>query len=208
VVWAAGSANGSAIDLYQVARNTVATVSGATITNTDTDNVFTGLTPGTTYYWWARTHNAKGYSAWSPVASATTLQVPGAPNQVITSSPTQTSFTASFTDNANNGGSAVVERQLAYNILNTLTGATTVPYTDVTEVTGLQPATTYYVWARTRNSAGWSAYSPVATQRTIAGAWLNVDNVWKEAVPYVKDGGVWKIARPWGRDAGVWKETA
>lgn len=206
VVWSAGDDNGSAIDLYQVARNTVNSVSGATVINTDTDNVFTGLTPGTTYYWWARTHNAKGYSAWTAANSAPTLQVPAAPNQVIVSDATQTSFIASFTD-GDTSGLAVLERQITYNTTNTTTGASTLAYTGVITVDGLQPATTYYVWARTRSSAGWSAYSPVATIRTIAGAWYKVDDVWKEAIPYVNDGGTWKIARPWSRDAGVWKEA-
>lgn len=208
VVWTPGSNNGAAIDLYQVAKNTVnTTVTGATIFNVDTDTVFGSLAQGTTYYFWARTHNAKGYSPWSPVAYATTIKVPDVPDQVIVSDPTQTGFTVSFTDNGN-GGSAVVERQIAYNTVNTtVTGATSVTYTGVMTIDGLLPATTYYFWARVRNAAGWSGYSPVATNRTIAGAWFNVGGVWKEAIPYVKDGGVWKLARPWGRDAGVWKET-
>lgn len=206
VVWTAGSNNGSPIDAYQVGRNTVNSISGASTYNVDTDHVFTGLAPGTTYYWWARTHNAKGYSPWTEQNHAQTLSVGEAPDQVIASDPTQTSFLASFTDNGN-GGSAILERQLAYNTTNTTTGATSVTYTGVMTVSGLQPATTYYVWGRVRNSAGWSPYSPVATVRTIAGTWINVNNVWKEAIPYVKDGGVWKLARPWGRDAGIWKET-
>ncbi len=206
VVWTAGSNNGATIDLYQVAHNTANSVSGATINNVDTDTTFDGLNPGTLYYWWARTHNAKGYSPWSAVAWATTIRVADAPDQVIASDPTQTGFTVSFTDNGN-GGSAITARQIAYNTTNTTTGATLVTYTGVMALSGLLPATTYYVWARVLNAAGWGPYSPVATQRTIAGAWMNVDNVWKEAIPYVNVGGVWKIARPWSRDAGVWKET-
>lgn len=204
--WTPGSNNGATIDLYQVARNTTNTTSGATIFNTDTDNVFTGLTPNTTYYWWARTHNSKGYSNWSGVSSAKTIKVPDAPDQVVVSSPTQTSVVVSFTDGGN-GGTAILERQVVYNTINTTTGSSNVSYSGVMEITGLEPATTYYFWARTRNSAGWGPYSPVATKRTIAGAWFNVNGQWKEAIPYVRSGGVWKLARPWGRDAGVWKET-
>lgn len=206
VRWTAGASNGAAIDQYRVGRNTVNSLASHTVFIVDTDTVFTGLTPGTTYYWWTQTHNAKGYSPWSPVASAKTIKVGDAPDQVIASDPTQTSFVASFTDNGN-GGSPITARQLAYNTTNTLTGATSIAYTGVMTVTGLQPATTYYVWARVQNAAGWSPYSAVATIRTIAGAWMNVNNVWKEAIPYVRDGGVWKLARPWGRTAGVWKET-
>lgn len=207
VKWTAGAANGAAIDLHQVARNTSNTTSGSSVFTTDMDDVFTGLAPGTRYYWWARTRNAKGLSAWSPVAYASTIKVGDAPDQVITSNPTQTSFTVSFTDNGN-GGSAILERQIAYNTVNTPTTATAVTYTDIMDVTGLTPATTYYVWARVRNAAGWGPYSPVATERTIAGAWINTSTgEWKEAIPYVRDAGVWKLARPWVRDAGVWKET-
>lgn len=206
VRWTAGSNNGAAIDLYQVGRNTIDSIVGGSIFNVDTDTVFTGLTPGTKYYWWARTHNAKGYSDWSSVAYATTLRAPDAPDQVIVSDATQVSFVASFTDNGN-GGSTITARQIGYNTTNNTTGVTTVSYSGVMTVTGLQPATTYYVWGRVQNAAGWSAWSPVATIRTIAGAWINVNGAWKEAIPYVKSGGVWKLARPWGRNAGVWKET-
>lgn len=206
VKWTPGANNGAALDQYQVFRNTSNTFTGATLLTSDTDDVYGGLTPGTTYYWWARTHNAKGYSPWSANANAKTITGPEAPDQVITSSPIQTTFIASFSDNGN-GGSPILERQLAYNTANTTTGATTATYTGVTTVTGLLPATTYYVWGRSRNAAGWGTYSPVAMIRTIAGAWMNVDNVWKEAIPYVRDGGVWKIAQPLIRDAGVWKES-
>lgn len=205
--WTAGANNGAAIDLYQVGHNTSGTMTGGIITNTDTDNVFTGLNPGTTYYWWARTHNAKGYSPWSAtVGVATTIAYPEAPDQVVTSDAKQTSFVASFTDNGD-GGSSIVERQIAYNTSNTVVGATAVSYSGVMTLTGLTPATTYYVWARVRNASGWGPYSAVAIIRTIAGAWLNVGNVWKEAIPYVRDGGVWKIAQPMVRYAGVWKDT-
>lgn len=213
VKWTAGSNNGASIDTYQVAHNTSNTTSGSTINNVDTDTVFTGLKNGTTYYWWARTHNAKGYSGWSGVKSATTLRVPDAPNTPIISDITQTTFVVSFTDGASNGGSAILERQITFNTIDTgFSGADlrSVTYNGVMTVTGLQPATTYYVWARVRNSVGWSSYSRAQAGysfRTIAGAKLNVNGVWKDAIPYVNVGGTWKLARPWGRDAGVWKES-
>lgn len=204
-VFSDGANGGAAIDNREIGFGTSPTTVQH-IVSSDRSTTLTGLASGTLYYVWARTHNAIGWSAWGPRASSTTIRVPDAPSQVIASDPTQTTFLASFTDNGN-GGSAITARQLAYNTTNTTTGATTVTYSGVMTVTGLQPATTYYVWGRVQNAAGWSAWSPVATVRTIAGAWFNVDNVWKEAIPYVKDAGVWKLARPWGRDAGTWKET-
>lgn len=206
VKWLSGEYNGEPPDLRQLVRNTSNTRSGGTYYTVDGDTTFTGLAPGTGYYYWARTHNSKGYSPWSDVAYAKTLKAGDAPDQVVTSDPTQTSFTASFTDNGN-GGLPIIERQLVYNTSNTIVGGTTLNYTGVRVITGLQPAKTYYVWGRVRNSAGWSPYSPVATERTIAGAWIKVGDDWAEAIPYVKSAGVWKLARPWVRDAGVWKET-
>jgi hypothetical protein len=204
--WTAGANNGAAIDLYQVARNLSNTTTGSTPFNVDLDTTFTGLTPGTTYYWWARTHNAKGWSPYSPVASAKTIKVGDAPDQVIVSDATQTSFVVSFTDNGN-GGSTVLERQIAYSTVNTTSGASTVSYTGVRTITGLQPATTYFFWARVRNAAGWGPYSPVVSDRTLAGARIYVGGVVKEAIPWVKVNGVWRLARPWGRIAGTWKQS-
>lgn len=206
ITWTDGANGGAAINLRQVARNISNTTSGATILTSDRDDVYGGLAPGTRYYWWARTRNAKGYSAWGPVNYATTIKVGDAPDQPVLSDATQTSFVVSFTDNGN-GGSAILERQIAWNTVNTTTGAMTAPYSGVMTVGTLQPATTYFVWARVRNAAGWGPYSPVAAITTVAGACINVNGEWKQAIPYVKTGGVWKLAEPWGRIAGTWKKT-
>lgn len=215
VKWTAGSNNGAAIDTYQVAHNTSNTTSGATINNVDTDTVFTGLKTGTTYYWWARTHNAKGYSSWSSVKSATTFRVPDAPNPAVVSDPTQISVVASFTDNGN-GGSAITAREIGYGTagvsasggpITSVNIENSVPYTGVMTITGLLPGKTYYFYTRVKNVVGWSSYSAAVSMRTIAGAKVNVNGVWKDAIPYVNVGGTWKLARPWGRDAGVWKES-
>jgi hypothetical protein len=205
-----GSNGGAAITARQFARNTVNTTSSATLVRSDssTSYTFTGLAVNTTYYFWCRVYNAKGWGPWSSVKSQKTLANPDTPDPVILSNATQTSFVVSFTDNGN-GGSAILERQLTYNTVNT-TGSgspVTVNYTGVMTITGLQPATTYYVWARVRTAVGWSGYSPVMWVYTLAGAYVNVGGAWKQAIPYVRVGGVWKLARPWSRVAGVWKEA-
>lgn len=207
--WNDAADNGGApVVERRVARNTIGSTSSATILGSTGDDVYAGLAPGTQYYWWSSTRNEKGWSGWSDMSQARTISVGDAPAQVYLSFPAQTTMVAELTDGANNGGSTILERQLAYNTISTLTGASSVAYVDnPTIITGLSPATTYYVWGRVRNAAGWSAYSPVASLRTIAGAYFNVDGVMKEAVPYVKHEGVWKIARPWVRLAGVWKQT-
>jgi hypothetical protein len=205
VIFKDGANNGASIDSRQIGYGTNST-NPTDFVSSDGSTTVGGLTPGTTYNFWARTHNSKGYSPWSTKATRTTLKTPDPPNPPVLSDATQTSFFASFTDNSD-GGSPILERQLRYSTVNDPTLATPVTYTGVTEVTGLDPATTYYVWARVRNSVGWSAYSAARTIRTIAGVFVKVGAEWKEAIPYVKDGGVWKLAEAWGRVAGVWKKT-
>jgi len=203
-----GANNGAAIDTRQIGYGTNSASPQNTITS-DRSTTIAGLTPGTLYYFWARTHNVKGWSTYGPRSSATTIKVPSPPDPPIISNATQVSFVASFTENSN-GGSPILERQLTYNLVDTVNSGSPVSfnYTGVMTVTGLSPGTRYYVWARLRNAAGWGAYSlPSSVVVTVAGAQVLVGSTWKQAIPYVRDGGVWKLAQPWGRTAGVWKET-
>jgi hypothetical protein len=201
-----GANNGDAIDSRQIIRNTSNTKTGGTTTNqTSLSQVISGLVTGQTYYFWARTHNSKGFSNWSALKTFKTQAVPEAPDSAVVSNPDQTSVLISFTDNGN-GGSAIVAREIGYS--TSLSGVTnSVAYNGVTTVSNLQPGTTYYFWTRVQNAVGWSPYSAPVSMKTVAGAQLNVAGVWKDAVPYVNVGGVWKLARPWGRVAGVWKES-
>jgi hypothetical protein len=202
-----GLNNGAGIDLRSIAYNEANQITGSTvITATGNTTTVTGLTPGQLYYFFARTHNAKGYSGWSPVKSATTLRVPDAPDAPIVSDATQTSVLVSFTDNGN-GGSPITEREIGYGT-NTVVGVEhSVTYTGVMTITGLHPGTVYYFWSRARNVVGWGPYSVSRSLKTVAGGSVNVNGVWKDAIPYVKDGGTWKIARPWSRITGVWKQS-
>jgi hypothetical protein len=202
-----GASNGAAIDTRQIGFGTSSTSVQHLVTS-DRSTLIIGLAPGTLYYFWARTHNAKGWSSWGPRSSITTPKVPPAPTPVIISDVTQVSFWASFLGNGS-GGSTVLEYRIYYNTQNNETGIQSVPYIGGTPriVEDLLPGTLYYVWSRARNAVGWSAYSEVRTVRTIAGAYVTVGAVQVEAVPYVKVDGVWTLARPWGRVAGVWKET-
>jgi hypothetical protein len=164
-----------------------------------------GLTPGTTYYIWAQSHNAKGWSNLSGRNQFTTLNIPEAPTPVRFHDVNQTSIGYEFVGNGQ-GGAVVLEWQIAYGTdPNTPTNFLSSPGDSI--IAGLEPATTYYVWSRGRNQVGWGPYSSRAAMRTIAGASVCVGNVWHEAVPYVKVAGVWRIARPWIRSAGVWKES-
>jgi hypothetical protein len=200
-----GSNNGAAIDSRQLTHHTTNSIPASPIISASTVTTVTGLTPGVRHYFWARTHNAKGYSPWSPVASMVTYKVPDAPDSPIVSDATQTSIVASFTDNGN-GGSTITGREIGYGT-SPISVQASVSYTGVMTITGLSPGKVYYFFSRVRNSVGWSPYSAPSSLKTVAGASINVAGVWKDAVPYVKDAGVWKLARPWGRVAGEWKQS-
>jgi hypothetical protein len=79
---------------------------------------------------------------------------------------------------------------------------------DYNNLTELEPGGSYYVWGRSRNAAGWSAWSSRVRIDLIAGARVLVGGIWKRAVPYVKDGGEWKVAEPWVKNAGIWRRTS
>jgi hypothetical protein len=135
----------------------------------------------------------------------TIVRTSNAPTAPVVTDADQTALTVTFTDGV--GGGAIDNRQLRYGIDPDGVGATVIPSSGFNTITGLNPATTYYIWARTHNAAGYSDWSARTTTRTIAGARVNDGGVWKEAIPYVRDGGVWKLARPWAKILGEWKET-
>lgn len=203
-----GANNGAAIDTRQLGWSG-ASGSGYpdNILTSDGSTAFNGFTPGTTYYVWARCHNSQGWGAWSGRRTVVTYRVPDAPDPVSAAlaNVTQTSMVTAFNGNGN-GGTAVLEWQLGYGT-SASAPQISVTSTGTNTVTGLLPGTVYYFWARGRNSVGWGPYSSVRSQKTTAGAWVLVGNVWKEAIPYVRVGGVWKVAQPWAKVAGVWKKT-
>ena len=146
---------------------------------------------------------SNGSGVWS---LPTINRVSDPPSTPIFQNIGQTFFTGSFSDGGN--GAPIDSRELAYTtdpggaglaIINANPGYAT--------ATSLSPATTYYVWARTHNVAGYSGWSGRGIVRTIGGARVNDGGTWKEAIPYVRVGGVWKLARPWTRVLGEWKET-
>lgn len=198
-----GSNGGDSIDSRQIGYGTNSS-SPSTIISSDRSTTISGLDPGVTYYFWARTHNSKGWSAWSGRASARTLNVPDAPTTPLLSSVTATSVDVSFTPNGD-GGAKITAYQIGYGI--TSSPSEIVSATSPMLITGLTPGTNYYFRARARNSAGWGPWSGARQVRTVAGAYIKVGTVWKLAVPYVRVAGEWKLAEPWTRSVGVWKRT-
>lgn len=202
-----GSNNGASIDSRQLGYSLARTSPSypAVIVSSDGSTSVSGLLPGETYYFWARTHNAKGYSGWSGRASAKTWSVPPAPSSVAISEVTQSSVKAVFNGNGD-GGSAILEWQIGYGT-DANTPQSFISSSGTSTLTGLSPGQKYYFWARGRNSVGWGPWSAVSSATLIAGAYLKVGSVWKRAVPYVNVNGTWKVAKVWGKVAGSWRES-
>ena len=68
-----GANGGAAIDSRQILYGTHPTSGSQTIVSSDRSTQINGLQPGTLYYFWARTHNTHGYSAWGPRNQVTTV---------------------------------------------------------------------------------------------------------------------------------------
>lgn len=206
VTFSDGSNGGDAIDSRQIGYGTNSSVPQQVVSS-DKSTTISGLSSGTVYYFWARTHNSEGWSAWSGRATATTLNVPGSPSIPLLSSVKMTSVDTAWSAPSSNGGSTVTGYEIGYSTSSTGNPTTSVAAVSPQVVTGLTPGTVYYFRTRAKSSVGWSAWSGAASIRTIAGAYIKVGAEWKLAVPYVKVGGVWKIAEPWVKNVGVWKRT-
>lgn len=199
---------GLAIDQIQVRfdDNTAASSPSYFDPGLDGFGTIVGLARGKTYYFWVRTHNAKGWSPWSARTQGTTHNYPGAPTTPVPSEIKQSSAKVVFTGTSN-GGSPVLEWQLAYGLSSTIP-ENVIGSTGTTYLTNLSAGNKYYFRARGRNVYGWGAWSAISSATLIAGAWVDVDGVKKRAVPYVRSGGVWKPAEVWVKIAGLWKPTA
>lgn len=133
------------------------------------------------------------------------ITAPPAPDPLDFGDATPTSIVYSFRS-MGNGGSKILEWQIGYGTSSAKpqhylkSGGTS-------SVTGLKPATTYYFWARGRNSKGWGAWSVRTARRTDAGARVKLGSAWKEAVPMVRYKGKWVAAEAWVRSGGKWKKA-
>lgn len=204
------SDGGIDVDDRRIYYNTTNTTVGALYVTSDGSTSVTGLTPGGVYYLWSRTHNDIGWSAYSAVAGPVTmLKVPDAPSAPAVTNVKQTTCTFSFTDGANNG-SAIIDREIAYSLTEggTKTSTSTGAYNSGT-LTGLPPGSALYIWARTKNAVGWSAWSLYTLIHTVAGAYVWVSGVRKEAIPYVwlDSDHAFHLLEPNIRTGGAWKQA-
>lgn len=206
VVFRSNGDGGSPITRWVIGYST-SSANPTTEVDSDGSTRISGLSSGTTYYFWARGVNARGLGNWSGRVSEFTWRIPDAPKPVTFSNTTQTSTRAKFVGGFD-GGEPVDEWQLAYGTNPDIAFATILTSNGTNDLTGLAPGQLYYAWARGRNAVGWSPWSSVRTETLRAGAMVKQDGVWKRALPYVRVGGVWRLARPRAKIAGVWKETA
>lgn len=172
----------------------------------DGGTTVSGLSRGRRYYFWARTRNSVGYSNWSGRASAVTLDVPEETTRPHVSNILATSAYVTFSPNGD-GGSKILEYEVGYSTTEYVVDGYTVSSDRSTTITGLIPGTKYKIWARAKNSVGWSSWSTGTYITTVAGAYIQVGTERKLAVPYVNVNGVWKLAEPRVKKAGVWERT-
>lgn len=163
------------------------------------------LSEDTGWYFWARTQNRYGTSAWSGRAYAKTYGRPGAASVVRLTNMMQTSVDASFTPSTDTGGQPILEHQIGYD-LSSAEPTKFITSDGSTTITGLIPGRVYFFQARSRNSVGWGPWGPQSSVRLRSGAFVNSGGAARESVPYVNVNGVWRNAVPWVRVSGVWMQ--
>jgi len=182
---------GLTIDDIQVRYSTSSTAASPLYANEPDDPPngyfgITGLTKGTTYYFWVRTHNSKRWSPWSDRSTAKTDSEPAAPSKPVITSSTMTSISLQTVWGLSNGAT-IVETQLGYgtNSVGPTTYQSFPTNSKVITVPGLLAGYTYYFWARTRNAVGWSPWSPRADNSgsVVPGGWYFMDDGFGNMIP-------------------------
>lgn len=210
VTFTDGAFNGAPINSRQIAYSfypSTPAQSGTTypVVASDGSTTISGLISATTYYFWARTHNSVGYSAWSVRAQAFIPKEPDPPTTPWLSDIQPDRITVNWAPNWD-GGAAIVEYQVGWGT-NDTTPDNMESRWPPTTIGSLAPGIVYYFYARARNVVGWSGWSGPVSNRTIAGVRVKEGEIWRLALPYVKDGDTWRLVQPWVKESGVWRRT-
>lgn len=205
VNWTAPSGGSPTRYEVQVAKDSaftsgVQTVSGATWALT---RRVSGLSPGTGYFARVRSGTSTGFGSWSPATPFTTTSfVTSAPTFTDVAPDAATVNWATPAGTAPTGFELQVAKDAAFTSgLQTFTSPT---WATSYRLTGLVPASRYYVRVRSNTATGYGAYSPASTLDTLSGAKVRKNGVWVDAPAYARVGGVWKTAKVWKRVNGVW----
>jgi hypothetical protein len=180
---------GDSVTEYLVEADPAATFNSAATTNTTVNGVvvtsfyhnqfkylaggapfhhtITGLTKGTAYYLRVRAYNSRGYSvaqASSP-AFDTPREIPSAPTNVQLESTSPTMLTVGWDDVLDNGGEAITQYKVEWDLTSTFTSLNVAPnkgeaiISDPTQryytIDSLSAGSTYYVRIFAANSVGY-----------------------------------------------------
>lgn len=163
ILWQDNSTNETGFSLERAVGNGTFAVIQTTVANVTSylDNV---LTPDTLYRYRIRAFNAAGNSAYSNIATGTTLPVPppvpSAPSALTAQQTGNRDVTLAWTDNANNEVGFSIERRLSGGTFGQIAQvpANTTSYIDTTVATA-----TYDYRVNAFNTAGNSPFSNTAT---------------------------------------------
>lgn len=173
-------------------------------TQNDRSRSVTGLAPGTTYYARALTVNAAGSSAWSASRSAPTTGFGLAAPAVSGIAPDA----ATVTWGTPTGGTPTgyqVQRATDSGFTSGVVTVTSGTWATTQALSGLTPATNYYVRVRANTAAGYGAWSPGTYFQTLAGAKIRLNGAWVDGVARVRLDGAWVLAKVWKRVGGNWQ---
>jgi hypothetical protein len=167
LVWGDNSNNESGFKIEQSTDNLtfseVATVGANAIAYSAT-----GLAPSTTYYFRVRASNVAGDSAYTNTANATTLQsLPAAPTSLSATAISKSQINLTWADNSNSENGFRIERCQGVNCSNFTLIAQVGQNVTAFSNTGLSKNTSYSYRVRAFNVAGNSAFSNIATARTL-----------------------------------------
>lgn len=170
-------------------------------------NIFTGLSPGTTYYVRASVRNSAGWSNWSGARAMTTQRVPGRPSAPVASNILADRATLTFSDPSDTGSTAITSRQIGYATTNADPTVSSNIFTGTSPrvIAGLDPGKTYWFATRARNTIGWGPWSTRRQVQTEFALRVRYQGQWRYAIPYVRHSGTWRKTTPHVRQGTQWR---
>ena len=164
LTWKNNASNATAV-LVEDSTDSVRFTQIASLGGNATSYSSTGLTAATLYYYRVRAQTAAGLSAYSNIASASTLTPPAAPTALTATAVSGSAINLAWTNNSPTATAILVEdstNNTTFTQIAQLSGGAS-SYSS----TGLRTGTWYYR-VRAQNNAGTSAYSNTASATTLS----------------------------------------